>query len=147
MKNKDLGIVIGAAAVGVGGFFLFKALLAEKKDVVLQYYGASDVEAAKVIKDAIRPKKFVQGYVDPLITTKDMIIVGSQMVNPVYALLVENGVFPAVTQAQAGTGFIYVRQAFGHTFYGVGGWLAADTMKAANYIKNAKALPTSDIHV
>lgn len=144
--NKQTGLILGIGVAAVGGFFLWKAMQGDKMNIIEQYQDASDFEAADVIRDKIKPAIFIQGFVDPFSTTKDMVIVGGQMVNPVYALLENNGVFPAIEESMQGTGFIFVRQAYGHTYYGVAGWLAADTMAAANFIASA-GLPTQDIEV
>lgn len=147
MAKNYVGLIAGIGAVAVGGFFLIRAFSGSKMDIIVQYADPGDFDAAKLIKDAIKPKQFINGFHDPLTTLKDMVVVGGQMINPVYAILENNGVFPAITEDQAGTGFIFVRTAFGHKFYGVAGWLASDTLRAAQYIKNLGSLPTQDIQV
>lgn len=146
MANKNLTAwVVGGAVVAAGAYFIIKGMGGAKMQATVQYDDIADEAAARLVKGGINPSQFVFGYVDPETITKPLIVVGAQMTNAVYAFLQSNGVFPAITQDDQGKGFIFVRNWRGQDVYGVAGWLAPDTLKAAQWIKDNKELPTHDL--
>jgi hypothetical protein len=144
---KNQNMIIGIAVAAGGALLAYFAFKKSKLGATLQYGSSADAAAAQVIKSALNPSDFIQGFVDPNSIIQPLIVVGAGQGNPTWAQLQLIGVLPDITASSAGTGFIYVRQYRGIQVYGVAGWNAADTMAAANYIGTTKALPTQDVQV
>lgn len=149
-KGLKPGTIIGVAAVAAGAGLALWYLLkgGSRFDGTVQYAADADAEAAQLVRDGLKPMKFVNGYVDPFGISKPLIIVGGGQANPTYSILQSSGVMPEITIGMAGKGLIFVRSVNGFPVYAVVGWSKADTLKAAQFIKNLKGhLPAADVQV
>ncbi len=138
-------VIVSSAVVAVSGYFIYRALKKPKTELIVQYYSAEDMQAAGIIKDALKPEKFVSGWLDVRIIDKPLVVIGGRYANPVYGDLVNLGVMPEIVEGDT-NGHIYVKTYSGQTIYGVVGDLAQHTLAAANYIKE-NGLPTTDVTI
>ena len=127
-----LGAVV---ALGIGAWLFLRK---KSQDIVVQYMSAQDAEAANIVKDALKPESFIVGNLDVENINKPIVLVGGKFANEEVGHLVDIGVFPEVTETDAGFGIIFVSEYRGFPIYNVVGWNAAGTFRAANYIKETK---------
>jgi len=148
-RNTGAIAIVGVAIIAVGGFFIFKALKDTngKFNATVQFVSPDDSQAAQIVKDALDPKEFIQGFVNPNTITKPLICVGGAASNATSAILTSNQVFPEINESDAGKGFIFVGNWVGQTVYEVAGWTQADTIKAASWIQQNGGLPSESITI
>ncbi len=143
-SNNGLLIGIGLAVAGVA-LAAFAFFNKKKFSGIVQYQNVLDASAADIVKGVLNPQKVVFGFVDPRTVTVPLVCIGGQQTNA--TLLQTNGVFPAITSADSGKGFIIVSSFQGFPMYGIVGYSAGDTLRAAQTLQSLKALPTATVTV
>lgn len=143
-KPSAIWFLGGVVALGIGAWLFLRK---KSQDIVVQYMSAQDAEAANIVKDALKPQSFIVGNLDVENINKPIVLVGGKFANEEVGHLVDIGVFPDLTEADAGFGIIFVNQYRGFPIYNVVGWNAADTLKAANYLKQTGELPSATVRV
>ena len=143
-QTNTLLIVGGVVVIGVAALLLLKK---KKQDLVVQFQSSDDTEAANIVRKALNPKSFLQGFIDIDTLDADTVFIGGQFANSSVNDLVLINAIPDHSSLGAGDAFIFVGSHRGFNVYVIAGQDVADTVRAANWIKTNKALPTSTIQV
>ena len=145
-NDKSLPLIVGGTVVAVSGYLLYRVLFREPKtELIVQYQDVEDLQAAEIIRNALKPDLFVSGWVDVRTVDRPVVVVGGQYVNSVYSDLITLAGMPEIIESMT-DGYISVRIYNGQKFYGVAGWTKAGTLAAANYIKE-NGLPIEDVTI
>jgi hypothetical protein len=132
-----------------GGMIAEVLSIPETQDIIMtrkavQYGSSSDFQAASKLANALGWELIFDSNLN-LNEFSDLIVVGGQFANPLYAQFVAEGIFRNLTEADTGIQ-IQVRQKGDTKIYGVAGWSGNDTLASAQYIVDV-GLPEADVSI
>lgn len=139
MKTQNvIALTVGAGLIGLGIYFLYKSKKSEEPskiiltNPVIQYVWDEDLQAVNLLKNALGCPAIKTETRDPLYGYSEWILIGGQISNPVYVLMMSDTTPPLPVINQTTSDYSIAVSSVGKRIYGIAGWEISDTISIAN---------------
>jgi len=137
MKSSTImAVALGLGVAGAGIYLLSKAKKTTQNIIlnnpVVQYVWDEDLPAVNLIANSLGCPAIKTETRDPLYGYTEWILIGGQISNPVYTLMMSDTTpqLPVITETTSN--YSIATSSIGTRIYGIAGWEIDDTLSIAN---------------